>query len=194
MSRSRALALLASSVVMLSATVGTTLTPTAAAATEKKYPPVPPSLVCNRGVVKRGDSVRTTGHKYRAQERVVIVIRFKPKSSNHFQTMSNTTAQADHRGDLHFNVPTRNAGAFKITVTGRTSHKTAKASFTAVDKRKVGRHVAMKPVAFTGSGAGGATAPDGNTTGPALGGLAVMVLAGGALVTRLTVRRRRAAA
>jgi hypothetical protein len=182
---------------MLSTVVGSTLAPTAAsAAPAVTYPPPPPYLVVNHGVVKRGVTVRATGRRFLARERITVVIRFKPKGSHRYRILRTLRLRADRRGNVYFSVRTTGAGYLAITATGRTSRRSATAYVNVINKRKFGRAaVAMKPAAFTGSApsvaAPKAAAPAGNTGGLAMAGMAVMVMAGGALVTRRTIRRRR---
>jgi hypothetical protein len=199
MSRTKALALLASFAVMLSTLVGVTLTSTAASAAPKfRYPPPPPSVVVQNGVVKKGNTVRAAGRKYKARERVTITVRFKPKGSNRYRVIKVTSVRADRNGRFYFNVRTSRPGTIVITATGRSSRKSASAFVTVTDKRRWGRGWAMQPVAFTGGSdasvaapRSGAPAEDGS--GLAIAGLAMMTMAGSAVVTQRVVRRRRKA-
>jgi hypothetical protein len=189
---------------MLSTLVGFTLTSTAAsarpAAPAVHYPPESPSLRVHGGVVKKGSTVRASGRKYRARERVTITVRFKPQGSNRYRTIKVTSVRADRNGRFTFSVRTSRAGTLVITATGRSSRKSASAFVTVIDKRKWGRGRgwAMQPVAFTGGSdasvaATKSAAPAGDVSGLAIAGLAIMTMAGGAVVTQRTVRRRRKA-
>ena len=73
MSRIRASTVLTTLVAMLAMLVGTvTLSATAASAAPKKhYPPPPPSLVVNKGVVKKGVTVKASGRTFAKREKVV---------------------------------------------------------------------------------------------------------------------------
>jgi len=198
MSRSRALALLASFAVMLSTLVGFTLTSTAASATRAEhYPPPPPSVVIQHGVVKKGATVRAAGRKYKARERIVVIVRFKPNGSNQYRIIRTTSVRADWNGRFTYSVRTSRAGTMVITAVGQSSRKSASASVLVIDKRKWGRGRgwAMEPVAFTGGSdaAPKSEAPAGDVAGLAIAGLAMVTMAGGALVTQRTVRRRRKA-
>jgi hypothetical protein len=188
---------------MLSTLVGFTLTSTAASATRPghgHYPPPPPSVVIHHGVVKKGATVRAIGRKYKARERVIIIVRFKPKGSNSYRIIRTTSVRADRNGRFFYSVRAIRAGTMVITAVGRFSRQSASAFVLVIDKRKWGRGRgwAMEPVAFTsGSGAVAAApkseAPAGDVAGLAIAGLAMMTIAGGALVTQRTVRRRRKA-
>jgi hypothetical protein len=198
MGRIRASALLATMAVMLSTLVGAT----AASAHPGRpghpvvhYPPPPPSLVINRGVVKIGVTVRASGHQFRAHERVTVVISYKPKWSTRSRTLRVVSVYTDRNGNFSYYLRTGGAGYVQITATGRSSHQSASASVFVIDKRKFGRSVAMRPAAFTGAAPTATAAPDkSNTNELAVVGLAVMVMTGGALVTQRTIRRRRNAA
>jgi hypothetical protein len=209
MSRSRASALLVTLAVMLSTMVGTTAASAAPAAPSTHYPPPPPSLVVDRGVVKRGVTVWATGRKFDARERVTVVVRFTPKGSTRSRTLRVTAVYTDRNGRFYVNLPTRQAGSIEITATGRSSGQSATAVVFVIDKRKFDNHhksdskgksgggVAMKPAAFTDSTVNRA-APEAADSTPDTGrlaivGLAAMVMAGGALVTQRTIRRRRKA-
>lgn len=199
MGRSRALTALASVAVMLAAMVGIALTSTAASATRGvRYPPPPPSLMVDRGVVKVGVTVRATGRTFRARERVSIVVRFTPKGSHRSRIIRVSTVYADRKGRIYVSIRTGSAGSIVITATGRSSRTSASASVFVIDKRKYGRgHHRMWPAAFTGAEAGIAApktvAAEGNVSGSAIAGLAVMFMAGSALVAYRADRRRRKA-
>src|SRR3954471_1789958 len=107
MSRSRALAVLSSLVATLAMTVGVLTFTTGAASADPRghatgnhnqYPPVPPSLVVNKGVVKYGTSVRATGRNYAAKEKVYITVYFRPKGSWKTRTVKTAAVRADRNG------------------------------------------------------------------------------------------------
>lgn len=191
MSRSRASALLASIAVILSMALGvSTFTATAASAAPKgPYPAAPPTLVVNKGVVKYGITVRATGKKFKAKEKITITVKFLPKGKNKY-TVKTVTVKADRNGFFFYNVRTKKPGTIILTARGKTSKKSASASIYVIDKKKHGkRGFAMQPAAFTG-GPAGSTPPADNTASLALAGMAVAAMAGGAVVA---VRRRRRA-
>ena len=193
MSRSRASALLASIAVVLSMALGvSTFTATAAsAAPSVTYPAAPPTLKVNKGVVKYGITVRATGKKYKAKEKIVITIKFLPKGK-HKYTVKTVTVKADRNGFFTYNIKTKKPGTFVLTARGKTSKKSASASIFVLDKKKHGKSFAMAPVAYTGgsTNAPQAGAPTSDTASLALAGMAIAAMAGGAVVA--TRRRRRA--
>jgi hypothetical protein len=186
---------------MLSTLVGVSFASTAASAAPKvHYPPERPSLVVNNGVVKKGATVRAYGRQYRPRESVSISIRFKAKGSNRYRTIRTTSARTDRRGKFTVSVRTSGAGTLVITATGRSSRKSASAFVNVTEKRRWGRSRGwgMQPVAFTGGSdasvaAPKSAAPAGDISGLAIAGLAMMTMAGGAVVTQRVVRRRRKA-
>jgi uncharacterized protein YegP (UPF0339 family) len=194
MSRSRASALLASIAVILSMTLGvSTFTATAASATHKvSYPAEPPKLVVNKGVVKYGVTVKATGSKFKAKEKITITVKFLPKGKNKY-TVKTVTGYADKKGKFTYNVKTKKPGTIILTARGKTSKKSASASIYVIDKKKHGkRGFAMQPAAFTGgpTSTPQAGAPASDTASLALAGMAIAAMAGGAVVA---VRRRRRA-
>ena len=201
MSRTRALALLASFAVMLSTLVGLSFTATAASAAPKvHYPPERPSLVVSSGVVRKGTTVRAYGRQYRPRERVSVSVRFKAKGAYRYRTIRTTSARTDRRGKFTTSVRTSRAGTMVITAVGRSSRKSASAFVQVTERRRWGRSRGwgMQPVAYTGGSdasvaAPKSAAPAGDISGLAIAGLAMMTMAGGAVVTQRVVRRRRKA-
>ena len=170
-----------------------TFTATAASAAPKgTYPAAPPTLVVNKGVVKYGITVRATGKKYKAKEKITITVKFLPKGKNKY-TVKTVTVKADRNGFFTYNVKTKKPGTFVLTARGKTSKKSASASIYVIDKKKHGkRGFALAPVAYTGgsTNAPQAGAPTSDTASLALAGMAIAAMAGGAVVA--TRRRRRA--
>jgi hypothetical protein len=90
------------------------------------------------------------------------------------------------------------AGQVIITAKGTKSHKNAAAFVYVIDKRKGGGSWYITPAAFstgtTGTVLSSSTQTPSNGVGVAIAGLGVTALAGSAIVTRRTIRRRRKAA
>jgi len=205
MSRSRASAVLSALVATVAMTMGLlAFTSGAASATPRgPYPPPPPSLVVNKGVVKYGVTVRATGRQFAKKEKVYVTVYFKAKGSNKIKVVKTATVYADKNGKFAFNVKMSKAGIAVIAVKGKTSRKSAQAAVYVIDKKKGGGGWTIKPVAYTtgltGADAGATTvtaAPQpapANTAGLGLAGLGVVALAGSVFVTRQTIRRRRSA-
>jgi hypothetical protein len=202
MSRNRPLALLVSLVATLAATMGVAaLTPGAAYATPSvttmKYPPAPAKMVVNKGTVKVGVTVHATGRKYKAKEKVYVTVTFTPKGSHKSKVVKTAYITADKNGKLSLNVRMAGAGTVVIKGVGAKSHSSASATIHVINKQKGNGGWVIKPAAFSTPLTGGAPAitsiqpiPAGGA-GVLLAGLSVMALAGSAVVTRQTVRRRR---
>lgn len=176
------------------------LTPVAASAAPKvHYPPPPPSLVVNRGVVKYGTTVHATGTSYAGRERVWISVLFTPRGSHRARVVKTGSVYTDRRGTFFLNLRMAAPGVVVIRATGRTSHKTASAYVTVVNRRQSNGGWVIRKAAFTtaistpGSAGPGSTAPPGGA-GLAIAGLGVLALAGSAAFTHRLVRRRRKAA
>ena len=205
MTRSRVSAVVSAIVATLAMTLGLlAFTSGAASATPRgPYPPPPPSVVVNKGVVKYGVTVRATGRQFAGKEKVYITVYFKAKNSNKVQVVKTATVWTDKNGKFGINVKMSKPGVAIIAVKGKTSRKSAQAAVYVIDKHSGKGGWSIKPVAhttgLTGPGAGATTltstpqsAPEGNA-GLALAGLGVVALAGSVVVTRQTIRRRRAA-
>jgi hypothetical protein len=188
-------------VAMLAAPVGVVaLTPGSASATpsisSKNYPAPPPSLVVNKGTVKKGVVVKASGRKYKAKEKVTITISFKAKGSHKFKTVKTAVIKADKNGKFSINIKMSKAGTVVIKGKGQSSKKSASATVKVIDKKKGGQGGwVIRPASFTGGPASTSvitpvSAPSG-PNGIALAGLGAMALIGSAAVTRQTVRRRR---
>jgi hypothetical protein len=201
MSRFRPLATLATMVAMLAAPVGVVaFTPGSASATpsinSQNYPPTPPSMVVNKGTVKKGVTVRATGRKYQSRERVYVTVTFTPKGSHMTRVVKRVLVRADRKGKFSVNVKMFAAGTVVIKGKGLSSGKSASATVWVIDKKKGhGGGWVIHPAAFTGGPASTsvltpASAPSG-PDGIALAGLGAMALIGSAAVTRQTMRRRR---
>ncbi len=204
MSRSRASAVLSAIVATVAMTMGLlAFTSGAASATPRgPYPPPPPSLVVNKGVVKYGVTVRATGRQFATKEKVYVTVYFKAKGSNKVRIVKTATVWTDKNGKFGINVKMSKPGVAIIAVKGKTSRKTAQAAVYVIDKKKGSGGWVIKPVAhttgLTGPGAGATTltsAPQSapaSTAGIGLAALGVVALAGSAVITRKTIRRRRA--
>jgi uncharacterized protein YegP (UPF0339 family) len=205
MTRSRVSAVVSAIVATLAMTLGLlAFTSGAASATPRgPYPPPPPSVVVNKGVVKYGVTVKATGRKYAAKEKVYITVYFKAKGSNKVKVVKTATVYADRNGKFTVNVKMSKAGIAIISAKGKTSRKSAQAAVYVINKKNGSGGWTIKPVSYTtgltGPGAGTTTltstpqsAPEGGA-GLALAGLGIVALAGSAVVTRKTIRRRRAA-
>lgn len=203
MTRSRVSAVLSAVVASLAMTLGLlAFTSGAASATPQgPYPPPPPSLVVNKGVVKYGVTVRATGRQFGAKEKVFVTVYFKAKGSNKVKVVRTATVFTNSKGKFGVNVKMSRPGVATIAVKGKTSRKTAQVSVQVIDKKKGGWTV--KPVAhttgLTGPGAGATTltstpqSAPADTAGLGLAALGVVALAGSAVVARRTIRRRRTA-
>jgi hypothetical protein len=175
------------------------VTATAAQATPKHYPPPPPSLVVNKGVVKFGVVVRATGRKFASKEKVYITVVFRAKGSHRYKTIRTATLQADRKGTFTYNVRAFAAGILIVTAKGKSSRKSAAAAVYVIDKKKGGAGWQMRRASYTASAPG--TSPitaagrpaetSSNLAGLTIAGLGVLALAGSAVVTRQAIRRRR---
>ncbi|GAB1643010.1 hypothetical protein [Krasilnikovia sp. MM14-A1259] len=164
------------------------------------YPPPPPVLTVNKGVVRIHANVRVSGKKFVKKEKVAIVIRFLPKGSHHFRVVKVTTIRADKNGKFAFNIRSSKPGTIVISAVGKTSKKKAQTSVFVVSKKKGSGGIIITPAAFSSGVSNGGTpavTPASDTsdiTGLAIAGLGAMALAGSVVITRRTIRRRRAAA
>jgi hypothetical protein len=194
MGHKRAIALLASMVTALAMMLG--LTGTAVQATRKPYPPPPPSLVVDRGVVKHGSTVHATGRKFGGRERVYITVTFRAAGSHRFRTVRTAVVKTNRNGQFSFNMRAFAAGIVVITAKGSNSRTGASASVYVIDKRKGGSGWTMRRSSYTAGTpavAGQPQEPTSNTSGLAIAGLGVLALAGSALITQQALRRRRTA-
>ena len=202
MSRNRAFAVLSSLIATLAMTVGVLAFTTGAASATPAgpYPPPPPSLVVNKGVVKFGVTVRATGRKYAVKEKVYITVYFKAKGSRTVKVVKTATVYTDKKGQFKVNIKMSKAGMVLIKATGKTSRKTAYAAVYVIDKRNGSGSWVIRPASFTSDLSGPAAPTTVSSTSSTDGGvvlsavaLGVVALAGGGLVTRRVVRRRQAA-
>ncbi|MCA2213262.1 hypothetical protein, partial [Jidongwangia harbinensis] len=127
MSRNRASAVLSALVAMLAMTAGLlAFTTSPASATPRgPYPPPPPSLVVNKGVVKYGVTVKAKGSKYAKKEKVYITVYFKAKGSKKTKVVKTAKVYTDKNGKFSINVKMSKPGTVQIKATGKTSKKTA---------------------------------------------------------------------
>jgi hypothetical protein len=205
MRRFRVSALLATLVATVALTIGTALAGAQpAAATPRHYPPPPPRLTSNKGVVKYGVAVRVRGHQYQQRERVIVTVRLKARGSNSFRTVSRYSTSADRRGDFTSYVRMARPGTVIIEATGSRSRGSASVLVFVIDKRKghggwtLRRVASTENTGATVAQAGATTAsparqPASDTAAVAVAALAAMSLAGSVLITRRIVRRRRKA-
>ncbi|MEV4703921.1 hypothetical protein [Actinoplanes sp. NPDC049316] len=201
MSRNRAIAFLTSVFATLALTMGlTAFTATAASATPPGYyPPPPPSLVVNKGVVKYGVTVKATGRKYKAKEKVYITISFRAKNTQRYKTVKTTKVYADKNGKFTYNLKMWAPGMVIITARGKSSNKSASAAVYVIDKKKGGGWHIRRASFTTGATTGLQTTPvsanpaDAQPNGAwlAVAGLGVLALAGSTVITRRTIRRRK---
>ena len=213
MSRSRASAVLSSLIATLALTVGfLAFTSGAASAAPREnhsfgwhnhYPPVPPSLVVNKGVVKYGTTVKATGKRYAKKEKVYVTVYFTPKGSHRTKIVKTATVWTDKNGTFRINIKMSKPGTVIIAAKGKTSRKTATAAVWVINKHKGGGGWSVKPVSYTTglTGPGGGTgvttltpASQPSTGGGAelaVAGLGVLGLAGSAALTGQAIRRRR---
>jgi hypothetical protein len=199
MSRNRAFAVLSSLIATLAMTVGALAFTTGAAQATPvgPYPPPPPSLVVNKGVVKYGVTVRATGRKYAAKEKVYITVYFKAKGSKTTKVVKTGSVYADKKGTFKVNIKMSKAGMVMIKAVGKSSRKTAYAAVYVIDKKNGSGSWIIKPASFTSDLAGPQPTAVSSTSSSTGGGvvlsavaLGVVVMAGGGLVTRRVVRRR----
>ena len=206
MSRYQAFARAASlAAMMLAATVGVaTLTPGSASATpggsataRTAYPPPPPSVVVNKGTVKVGVTVKTTGRYFKSNEKVYVTLTFTPKGSNKSKVVKSITLRVDKKGKFITNFKMQAAGKVVIKAKGKTSMKSSSATVWVINKQKGHGGWAMAPASFSISTTAGTPVLVSSESGPAgiaLGGLGALALLGSAAVTRQTIRRRRVGA
>jgi len=207
MRRIRVSALLATLVATVALTVGTALAGSpAVAAPQPFYPPPPPVLTVNKGVVKYGVTIKLRGYRYAQFDRVRIVVRFKPKRSNRWTTVRTGTVRANSIGWFSAYLRMARAGTVYIQAYSNTNRTRAAVTVFVIDKRNGHGGWTWRTVAYTGDTASTATstqpvqttaAPahkpaDQTTAGMAAAGLAVIGLAGSVLVTRRVRRRRNA--
>ena len=206
MNRSRASAVLSALVAMVAMTVGLlTFTSGAASATPRgPYPPPPPAVVVNKGVVKYGVTVKATGRQFASKEKVYVTVYFRAKGSHKLKVVKTAVVRTDKNGKFVLNVKMSRPGIAIISAKGKTSRKSAAAAVYVIDKKNGHGNWSIRQVAYTTGlttpGAGTTTlastpkpATDGGA-GLALAGLGVVGLAGSAVLTRQTIRRRRRAA
>jgi hypothetical protein len=212
MSRSRASAVLSSLIATLAMTVGflAFTSGTASAAPREHaysygwhhhYPPVPPSLVVNKGVVKYGAIVKATGKRYAKREKVYVTVYFTPKGSHRTKIVKTATVWTDRNGTFRISIKMSKPGTVIIAAKGKTSRKTATAAVWVINKSKGHGGWSVRPVSYTtgltGPGAGGTTltpasqTPAGGGAELAVAGLGVLGLAGSAALTGQAIRRRR---
>jgi hypothetical protein len=200
-SRKRGIGLLASLFAALAMTLGSTATAAQAAPNHhppNHYPPPPPSLMVDKGVVRVGVTIHATGRMYTSRERVYITVAFRPKGWHRYRTVRRAIVRADRHGNFTYHVRPLAAGIVIIIARGQRSHNSASAVVHVIDRHRGGgwqmRPAANTGLIATGSGATVAAPPaesSSDIAGLTIAGLGVLALAGGAIITRQAIRRRR---
>ena len=155
MSRIRASTVLGTLVATLAMMAGiVTLSPTAASATpyaspKKHYPPPPPTLTVDRGVVKYGVTVRATGRRYAAREKVHVTVVYRPKGSYHWRTVKTAVVRADHKGRFVIRVKMYRPGLVVIKAKGTQSRQYAAAAVYVIDRKKGHGYWSVRPASYT---------------------------------------------
>jgi hypothetical protein len=209
MSRFRASVALASLVTSLVMTAGvTTLSAEAAsAAPNDPYPPTAPALTVNRGTVRVGGSVRATGNGFRSHERVWITVLYHPLHWDHYTTVQDYGIHANRNGRFSINVRMYLPGTAIIRAYGVRSGRSASAPvrvlrfghglggwlITRAGYTYSGKPMAVSPVTTSTVASPPRKETPTDTPAVAVAGLGVLALAGSALITRKTMRRRRKA-
>ena len=193
MSRTRASTAFAAIATAVAIAAGTAAFTSVAATAAPKvhYPPPPPSLVVNRGVVKYGATVRATGVRYASREKVYITILFTPQGSHRTKVVKTAVAHTDRKGTFVINMRMTQPGVVIIKAIGKSSHKSASAFVNVISGKHGNGGWVIRNAAFTtGSASPTSTAPPGDA-GLAIAGLGVLGLAGSATFTHQAARRRR---
>jgi hypothetical protein len=181
-----AFASLVASVVMTAGVTAAT-SQAATAAPNVPYPPAAPALTVNRGSVRAGASVKATGNGFRPSERIYVTILYRPPLWGPATSVQSYDAHADKKGSFAIRVEMRLPGTAIILAQGVRSGKTASAT-VRVTSNGHGDGWTISPAGYT-------TPTGTNTTHTAptvmLAGLGLLALAGSALITRGTIRRRR---
>jgi hypothetical protein len=190
MSRSRASAVFATLVTMLALLAGTaTFTSAAASAspTLRPYPPPPPSLVVNHGWIWQNSSVRVTGRKYAARERVYVSI--SPAQPHRRPVDRRFVVYANRSGGFTFSARLTGIGRVVIRATGQRSDKSA--SVVVFVRKRHGHGPGFQPAAFTTGLTPAASTTSPGDQGLVLAGLGALALLSGAAITSHVTRRRR---
>jgi hypothetical protein len=172
-----------------------TIAPTAASASRGPvhYPPPPPQLTVDHGVVKHGASVRATGRKFSGRERVSITVSFRPRGSSRWRTVKTAAVRADRDGHFSINVRMYAPGYVAIKAYGSSSRKSAAAYVYVVDGRRGhGGSWSIRPAAYPASTEAAAPQPDHSGSGLIVAGLGLLALAGSTLITYRVTHRRKA--
>jgi hypothetical protein len=129
---------------------------------------------------------------------VYITVSYRAKGSHRWRTVKRAVVRADRGGTFVVNVRMYQAGIVVIRAFGTKSHQDAAAYVYVVDKHKGGGYWSIRPAALSTADTGPsqtALTPRPTTSsggaGLALAGLGVLALAGSAVITGQTVRRRR---
>lgn len=207
MSRIRASVALASLVASLVMTAGvTTLSAEAAsAAPHDPYPPAASALTVNRGTVRVGGSVRATGNGFRGHERVWVTVLYRPLYWDHYTTvLQNYGVHAGRNGKFSVSVRMYLPGTAIIKAHGVRSGRSASAPvrvllfghgmggwlISRAGYTYSGKPEAVSPVITSMVASPPPTQTPTDTPAVAMAGLGVFALAGSALITRKTMRRR----
>ena len=211
MSRFRASVALASLVASLVMTAGVTSlsAEAASAAPNDPYPPTASALTVNRGTVRVGHSVRATGNGFNGDERVWITVLYHPLHGDHYTTvLQDYQIHANRRGRFSVRVRMYRPGTAIIEAYGVGSGRSASAPVRVIHTghgpggwviTRAGYTYSGEPTALSPATTSTLASPARNagpTDPPAvtMAGLGMLALAGSALITRKTMRRRRKAA
>lgn len=182
---SLAFACLAASVV-LTAGVTAATEQAAAAAPTAPYPPAAPALTVNRGSVRAGDSVRASGNGFRPSERIYITILYRPPLWGPSTSVQSYDTYATKKGTFSVWAEMHLPGTAVILAEGFRSGRSASATVRVTARGHGDGGWTIKKAAYTAPPKQHGTPP-----GALLAGLGALALAGSALITRGTMRRRR---
>ena len=211
MSRNRAFAFLLTVFATVAMTLGLSAGAATAAPAKPKppkpsafnnhnyYPPLPPMLVVNKGVVSYGASVKASGRMYGNREKVIVTVVFRPKGSSRYRVLKTTRVRTSRTGEFSVKLKLKAEGMVVITATGKGSRKSASAAVFVFGKHGGGwwdfRRASYTTDATTAVPAKVSDVPSQprNVAGLAAAGLGVLALAGSTLITRRVIRRRQRA-
>jgi hypothetical protein len=175
---------------MLAGTATFTSASASASPTHRPYPPPPPSLVVNHGWVWQNSSVRVTGRKYAARERVYVSIT-SPAQPRHRPVVKRFVVYANRAGSFTFSARLTRIGRVIIRATGARSDKTASAVVFVRKRHGHGHGPGFQPTAFTTGLTPAASTTSPGDQGLVLAGLGALALLSGAAITSHVTRRRR---
>jgi hypothetical protein len=172
--------------VVVTAGVTTATAQAASAAPAAPYPPAAPALTVNRGSVRAGDSVRATGNGFRPSERIYITILYRPPLWGPATSVQSYDTYATRKGTFSVWAEMHLPGTAVILAEGFRSGRSASATVRVTARGHGDGGWTIKKAAYT--------APPKQSDTPSgvlLAGLGALALAGSALITRGTMRRRR---